>query len=101
LFSPLKLLLIRSATEAEEDKTDMKNSPPRRAAMIQRMLTVVLLVIGFGMNATPGLHCISWGIASSTLRLPPHWMMKPNSKGRSRILCVRGNSVGSANAKLQ
>jgi hypothetical protein len=92
--------LVRSATEAERNKTDMKNSPPRRVAMIQRTPAIVR-VIGFGMNATPGLHCISWGIASSTLRLPLHWMMKPTSKGRSRILCVRGNSVEDANAKLQ
>jgi hypothetical protein len=25
---------------------------------------------GFGMNAPPGIHCISGGTASSTLRLP-------------------------------
>lgn len=64
----------------------MKNSPPHRVAVIQRMLTVIPIVIGFGMNATPGLHCISWGIASSTLRLPPHEMVKPNSKAEPHPL---------------
>jgi hypothetical protein len=59
----------------------MKNSRQARATVIQ----LALFVIGFGMNATPGLHCISWGIASSTLRLSPQEMMKPNSTSRPSV----------------
>jgi len=33
---------------------------------------------GFRISATPGLRYISWGIASSTLRLPFRLMMKPD-----------------------
>lgn len=46
---------------------------------------------GFRIRATPGLHYISWGIASSTLRLPVRLMMKPDLNIAD--LRIRRNSV--------
>ncbi len=45
----------------------MKSQLPE-VAIDQLMRDVGLFLDGFGMNATPGLHCMPWEAASATQR---------------------------------
>ncbi len=48
-------------------------------SFVQRMIEgQTRIAYGFRISATPGLRYISWGIASSTLRLPFRLLMKPD-----------------------
>jgi hypothetical protein len=95
--------LIVTARRRESAKNKYENfpatvAPPRFKGCPS------LFVIGFRMNATPGLHCISWGIASSTLRLSPQEMMKLNSTSRFSILrktFLRRTDAAAKSAEIQ
>jgi hypothetical protein len=64
-------MLIDNAPAQKRMKSPMKLPTPDSLSFVQRDAQWSgRFACGFEMNATPGLHYISWGIASSILRLP-------------------------------
>jgi hypothetical protein len=49
---------------------------------------------GFQMNATPGLHCNSWGSASATQRLRFGFTLKPLPLCADRLIQENGKPHG-------